>query len=245
MRDRSTPSSVTTAVILAGGLGTRLRATVPDLPKPMAPVNGRPFLEHQMDYWIGQGIREFVLSVGYRREVVIEHFGDAYRGASVRYAVETEPLGTGGGLLLAAADLSPGRPFLVLNGDTFFEVLLADLAAFHDRRRSEWTFSLFRSDEAGRYMGMEVAQDGRIMSLRSGTGGRPGMLANGGVYLVEPSVLPLCGFPAGAKVSLEDDILAALHAKDAELFGFECPGRFIDIGIPDDYFRAADMLAAA
>ncbi len=237
-------TGVTSAIVLAGGLGTRLRSTVPDLPKPMAPINGRPFLEHQLDYWIAQGISEFALSVGYRRQDIIGHFGIAYRNAAIRYAVEEEPLGTGGGLLLASAALPSDRPFLVLNGDTFFEVPLAELTDFHRRNESDWTFSLFRTVESGRYMGMQVAQDGRIESLRSGTAGKPGLLANGGVYLVEPRTISASGYAAGNKASLEDDILTSLQAKGSRLFGLECPGRFIDIGIPQDFHRAGELLAA-
>src|SRR5215471_11172514 len=102
---------MTLAVILAGGLGTRLRGTVPDVPKPMAPIRGRPFLEYQLDYWIGKGINRFVLSVGYRHEVIIDHFGASYRGAELSYAIEHTPLGTGGALLLAVEESAITTPF--------------------------------------------------------------------------------------------------------------------------------------
>ena len=115
---------VNSAIILAGGLGTRLRGVVQDLPKAMAPIKDRPFLEYQLDYWIGQGIRHFILSVGYRREVIMKHFGDKYRDVSIEYAVEETPMGTGGGLLLAVEKMKKRAPFLLLNGDTFFEVSL-------------------------------------------------------------------------------------------------------------------------
>lgn len=240
-----TQVTATTAIVLAGGLGTRLRDTVPDLPKPMAPVNGRPFLEYQLDYWVSQGIRDFTLSVGYKRETIIGHFGSAYRGAAIRYAIEETPLGTGGALLLAVAELENGNaPVLVLNGDTFFEVSLSRMSEFHQRSGSDWTFALFRTDESGRYMGMQVAPDGRIEALRSGTAGQPGLLANGGVYLVEPETLGTSGYAVGDKASLEDDILARLHRNGARMFGYESPGRFIDIGVPRDYHRASELLAA-
>jgi D-glycero-alpha-D-manno-heptose 1-phosphate guanylyltransferase len=232
---------VTTAIILAGGLGTRLRETVPDLPKPMAPVNGRPFLERQLDYWIGQGVLRFILSVGYRREAIESHFGGRYRGATIQYAVEETPLGTGGGVLLAMERLEDDAPFLLLNGDTFFEVALSDLRTFHESRRSDWTFSLFRANEAGRYMGMDVAENGRIRELRSGRG-EIGALANGGVYFVAPARVREAGFALGDKLSLEDDLLSRLQATGGSLFGMECGGRFIDIGVPADYFRAAEIL---
>lgn len=235
--------AVGSAVILAGGLGTRLRAAVPDLPKPMAPINGRPFLEHQIDYWIDQGIRHFVLSVGYRRELIMDHFGASYRNARIDYAIETVPLGTGGGLLLAVAKLGDPRPFLLLNGDTFFEVRLDDLAAFHARTGSDLTFSLFATHETGRYMGLDVAADGRILSLRAATG-QSAHLANGGVYLVAPRLLLRPEWQPGARLSLEDDIMPALLTQGSKVCGLESGGRFIDIGVPDDYRRAATMLAA-
>lgn len=230
---------MTTAIILAGGMGTRLRSAVPDLPKPMAPINGRPFLEHQMDYWIGQGVSRFVVSVGYMKEVIIDHFGSSYRTTPLTYAIEDEPLGTGGGLLLAAQGLN--APFLVLNGDTFFEIVLDELLGFHAKHSSEWTFSLFQANEVGRYMGMDVKPDGEIVSLKSGTG-EPGRLANGGVYLVNPSVLAKTKFVPGHKLSLEDDLLPAFVTQGGKLYGLECSGSFIDIGVPQDYFRAAEVL---
>ena len=113
---------MTTAIILAGGLGTRLRGTLPDLPKPMAPVAGRPFLAHQLDHWIAQGVVRFVLSVGYRAVAISNHFGDRYRGVPIDYVVEPAPLGTGGALALAATKLRSNEPALLLNGDTYFDV---------------------------------------------------------------------------------------------------------------------------
>src|SRR5215217_5792510 len=109
------------AVILAGGFGTRLREAVPRVPKPMAPIAGRPFLEYQMDYWIEKGITEFILSVGYRSEAIMTHFGDRYKKSLLRYVVEHAPLGTGGGVLKAVDECRITAPFLLLNGDTYFE----------------------------------------------------------------------------------------------------------------------------
>jgi D-glycero-alpha-D-manno-heptose 1-phosphate guanylyltransferase len=234
---------VTSAVILAGGLGTRLRDTVPDVPKPMAPVNGRPFLEHQIDYWIGQGIGHFILSVGYLREVIMEHFGTSYRNARIDYAVENTPLGTGGGLLLAVDRLVDQKSFLLLNGDTFFEVNLDELVGFHTSSQSDWTISLFATSDTGRYMGLEVAADGRILSLRSAAG-QPRWLANGGVYLVRPELLSASAWKPGIRLSLEDDIMPALIERGARFYGHECEGRFIDIGVPEDYLRSATLLVA-
>ena len=232
-----------TAVILAGGLGTRLREMVPDLPKPMAPINGRPFLAHQMDYWIGQGIGRFVLSVGYLHEAISGHFGTDYHGLPIDYVVEHSPLGTGGGLLLAAERLAGEATLLLLNGDTYFEVELDALRAKHENSQADWTLALFRPTEAGRYMGTDIAREGRITSLNSGTA-KPNRLANGGVYLVNPGALRLGGWRPGDKHSLEDEILPAALATDQRLYGLECVGIFIDIGVPEDYAPVPNLLAA-
>lgn len=229
------------AIILAGGLGTRLRAAVPDLPKPMASVGGRPFLEYLLDYWIAQGMSRFVLSVGYRHEAIIDYFGNSHRGAELDYVIEQTPLGTGGGLLLAAEKLGRAAPFLVLNGDTYFAVDRKALAAFAEANDADWCFSLFRANETGRYMGMAVSSKGQITSLTSGTG-RPGRLANGGVYWVHPRALHVDGFAPGDKASLEDDVVPAAMASGQRLFGIEFPGTFIDIGVPADYRRAPALL---
>lgn len=232
---------MTSAIILAGGLGTRLRDAVPDLPKPMAPVCGRPFLEYQLDYWLAQGIERFILSVGYRREVIMSHFGNCYRGAPLDYAVETEPLGTGGGLLIALNLLPGDDAFVLLNGDTFFEVDLIELATFHANRQSDWTLTLFRSHEAGRYMGLEVDQGGRILSLGSAPKNTD-RLANGGVYMISPQVLRASKLVSGQRISLEDEIMPRALASGSAFFGLECKGRFIDIGVPEDYRRAGEFL---
>lgn len=231
---------MTTAIVLAGGLGTRLRSAVPDLPKPMAPVAGRPFLEYQLDYWIAQGVDRFLLSVGYRHEVIVDHFGSGYRGASIEYVIEETPLGTGGGLLLAA-DRAGDKPFLVLNGDTYFQVDLDELEGFARSNDADWCFSLFRTSEPGRYMGMNLSPDGRVISLGS-TLLQGERRANGGVYLVHPRSLATGGWTPGQRCSLEDDIFPASMAAGQRFFGIEFPGVFIDIGVPDDYRRAPSVL---
>lgn len=233
--------AVTTAIILAGGFGTRLRSVVPDLPKPMAPIGSRPFLEYQLDYWIAQGISHFILSVGYRYGVIVDHFGNSYKGAKLNYVIEKTPLGTGGGLLLAAEEIGNDAPFLLLNGDTYFAADLKSLTKVSQENRADWCFSLFRTNEEGRYMGMDVSPQGQITSLKSGIGD-PGRLANGGVYWVHPDALRSSRFASGDKVSLEDDIFPAAMASGDRLFGVEFSGTFIDIGVPDDYHRAPELL---
>jgi len=232
---------MTSAIILAGGLGTRLRQAVPDLPKPMAPLDGRPFLEYQMDYWIGQGVRHFVLSVGYKHELIEKHFGATYRGAEVDYAVETEPLGTGGGLLLAMSTIRAAGPWLVLNGDTFFDVSLAELRKFHEAKQAEITLSLFPVENNTRYTGVEVDSAQRITILKS-TGDGSRQLINGGVYLLSKAALSGLPYRTGDKVSFESDILERALEAGKRLYGYSSNGKFIDIGVPEDYSRAAHLL---
>jgi D-glycero-alpha-D-manno-heptose 1-phosphate guanylyltransferase len=233
--------AVTTAIILAGGFGTRLRSAVPDLPKPMAPIGNRPFLEYQLDYWITQEVSQFIFSVGYRHEAIVDHFGNSYKGAELNYVIEKMPLGTGGGLLLAAEKIDNDAPFLLLNGDTYFAADLKSLTKVSQENEADWCFSLFRTNEEGRYMGMDVSPQGQITSLKSGIGDR-GRLANGGVYWVHPRALRGGRFASGDKVSLEDDIFPAAMASGDRLFGVEFSGTFIDIGVPDDYHRASELL---
>jgi len=233
---------VALAVILAGGLGTRLRSVVPDLPKSMAPIGGHPFLEYQLNYWIAQGIDRFVLSVGYGHEAVMQHLGTRYKGVALDYAIEEQPLGTGGGLLHAMKKAGYDRPFLLLNGDTYFAVDWTVLNAYASTQDADWCFSLFRTSEQERYMGLEVSPEGRITSMKSENMGGS-RLANGGVYWVHPRALQGRRFSSGeGKVSLEDDIFPAALASSQRLFGIEFSGTFIDIGVPDDYRRAASLL---
>jgi len=230
-----------TAIILAGGLGTRLRSVVADLPKPMAVISGRPFLEWLMEYWVGQGIREFILAVGYKKEAILGHFGNAYQGSSVRYAVESEPLGTGGALLCAAEKADPDKPLLVLNGDTIFRVEMEDLVSFHESKQSEWTLALFESEDNERYMQVELDAEGCVLSV----GAKPEksrFQVNGGVYVLRPSVLKAVAYRCGDRVSLEKEIIPELLAGGVRVYGETYRGLFMDIGVPEDYFLAQRML---
>ena len=229
------------AIILAGGLGTRLRSTVPDLPKPMAPISGRPFLEHQMDFWIQQGVTRFVLSVGFMREKIMAHFQHQYRGVEIVYAEEVEPLGTGGGLVLAYQKLIGDQPILVMNGDTFFEVDLKAFQKFHHEKQASVTLALFQVQQNDRYMGVQISGDGYIQKFKAEQG--VSQLANGGVYLMNRDVLKSMPWPAGAKLSLEDDLFQHVQKAGQQIGGMLFEGRFIDIGVPFDYQRAATVLA--
>jgi len=226
---------ITTSIILAGGLGTRLKKTIPKLPKPMAPINGRPFLEYQIDFLIHQGITKIIISVGYLSQIIIDHFGNKYKNVSIEYSKENTPLGTGGGLMKALKNQK--KPVLVINGDTFFKIDLIEFEKFHSFNNSNLTISLFRTNPKKRYMGIDIDSKGEIISLASDSD-----LVNGGVYIVEPTIFNSFNYQLGDKFSFEDDILFELVNNSLKLFGKEFEGIFIDIGIPEDYYRAHELL---
>jgi D-glycero-alpha-D-manno-heptose 1-phosphate guanylyltransferase len=233
---------VDTAVILAGGLGTRLRSVVPDLPKPMAPLHGKPFLASLMEYWIGQDIKRFVLSVGYRSQTIIDYFGYSFNGINIDYVVETTPLGTGGGLLLANQRLNTTSPYILINGDTYFAVDVKNLNHLAKTVDADWCFSLFKTSEDGRYLGMEVGENGHRHSLCSKhqSGQR---LANGGVYYVNPRSFLSLDLSLEKPISLEEEIFPSLLSQGQKLFGLAFNEKFIDIGVPEDYQRAAELIS--
>lgn len=173
-------------------------------------------------------------------EKIQRHFGKSYSGAAIEYSIEESPLGTGGALLIAAQKLDVKSPFLLLNGDTFFTVPLKSLRAFAAARDADWCLSLFRGTGDARYMGMDVSADGEIISFEPDNG--LGQLANGGVYWVNPRSLADLGFSAGEKISLEKGIFPKAKAAGQRMFGVEFSGKFLDIGLPSDYYRAAEIL---
>lgn len=232
---------MTTAIILAGGLGTRLRSVVSEVPKPMAPIKGRPFLAYQLDYWVLQGVTRFILSVGYKYELIVDYFGREYKGAVIDYVVEETSLGTGGGLLLALEKLDSEAAFLLLNGDTYFAVDLQQLIQFSTMHDADWCFSLFHTEDLTRYMGMELSQEGQITRLKSHQS-QSSCWANGGVYWVKKRALLNYQSSTIKRISLEDEILPEALAAGQGLFGMQSTKVFIDIGVPEDYYRSSDVL---
>ena len=236
---------MTEAIILAGGLGTRLRSIVPDLPKPMASIHKRPFLEYVLDYWISQGVGRFILSVGYRHDDIQNHFKKEYRGVELVYAVEEFPIGTGGAFLMASKQLShKDVPFLLLNGDTYFQVSLKELLEISLKANADWCFSLFESQDLTRYLGVDIDPTSkRILSfINRGTS----TLFNGGVYLIHPRVIEpiqnaLITTIDGA-ISLENSIFKVAMCLGQNFYGLKSEGIFLDIGIPVDYEKAYKLI---
>ncbi|MDR1519964.1 MAG: nucleotidyltransferase family protein [Planctomycetota bacterium] len=231
------------ALILAGGLGSRLRPAVADVPKPMAPAGSRPFLEYLLDYWLARGIARFVVSVGYLAERIMDHFGSGYRGAQIEYVRETEPLGTGGALALALEKTAwRSGSILLLNGDTWLAASLDRLAADADRQLPA-TLVLVRVEANDRYGGVEVDAAGRVVRFGLPADGGPA-LVNAGCCLLRPEPIQaaLAGLPR--RFSLERDLLPGL-ARQGRVAASVQAADFIDIGVAEDYRRFCREFAGA
>jgi mannose-1-phosphate guanylyltransferase len=225
--------------ILAGGLGTRLAGAVPGLPKVLAPVAGRPFVEHLLDWLERHGARRAVFLLGHRADQVRSHLAAWPRARlDIAYSVESAPLGTGGALGHARGLLA-SDPVLVVNGDTFVDADLASLVAAHTRARVPATMLCVTVPDAGRYGRVEIA-DGRVRAFREKDPAFAGPAAiNAGVYLVARSLLAT--IPPDTPLSLERDVFEKMTP--GTLGAWLDPGaRFVDIGTPASWAGAAAIV---
>lgn len=227
-----------TAIILAGGLGTRLRAVVNDLPKCMALVNEKPFLEFILQYLEKQGVKKVILSVGYKKEAIINYFGSKWKSLELDYSIEDEPLGTGGAIK-KAVNIIAESSFYVLNGDTLFNVDLMALAAMLASHKATSVLALRKLDDVNRYGSVECDNDYKITAFvekgkREGSG-----LINGGIYCIDRNLFQKRQLPE--KFSIEKDYFQK-YLNELHLYGLESSAYFIDIGIPEDYNRVQHEL---
>lgn len=230
------------AFVLCGGLGTRLRDAVADVPKVLAPIAGRPFLELFVGALHRGGIRRVVLLAGYMADQVEAYVRGplhrAYPDVAVDVSVEPAPLGTGGAIKHASRFID--GTFLVLNGDTYVELDAAALLAAHRRAAAALTIAAVHVDDAGRFGAIDVRGDEVLGFREKGVSG-PG-LVNAGVYVIEPRVIET--IPAGAATSLERDTLPALLAHGAPVRAVTLPGSFVDIGTPESWAAFSREIAA-
>lgn len=227
------------AIVLAGGLGTRLRSVVDDRPKAMADVGGRPFLAYLLDQLASTGFEAAVLAVGYLSNQISEHFGDEHRRLALRYSVEAEPLGTGGAIVLAM-DATTTSDVFVINGDTFVELDYRAMLAAHRNAASAITVAVHAVPDAGRYGALDL-EGSRIRGfLEKGRTG-PGWI-NAGVYLVSRALLDPRALPM--RFSFESDFIVP-RVRALRPLAFRTDGMFIDIGIPEDYARAQVLMPTA
>ena len=228
------------AIILAGGLGTRLRSVVSEVPKCMAPVAGKPFLHYVIAHLSSQGITDFIVSVGYKSESIISFIRKNYGTGTFQFSVESEPLGTGGAIRLAI-ERSAEKNILVCNGDTLFRIHVSDLDDFRQQHQPECALCLKPMENFDRYGVVALKQDGRVQSFQEKKFYKKGLI-NGGVYALNRAAFSLHHFPE--KFSFEKDYLEKLVGA-TRMYGFIQDEYFIDIGIPQDYQRAQRELGPA
>jgi D-glycero-alpha-D-manno-heptose 1-phosphate guanylyltransferase len=224
------------AVILAGGIGTRLRTVIKDVPKPMAPVNDKPFLFYLL-HWISRyTVEKIILSVGYKPESISNYFGNSFENIPLIYETEENPLGTGGAIV-SALRKTTGSNILIINGDTWFPVDLNKFYSSHISVKSIFSIALKRMQKFSRYGSVEC-REGKIIKFNEKKFCEDGLI-NGGIYLVNRSFFESRQFPD--KFSLEKDILVKA-AGTTVLNGVIFDDPFIDIGTPEDYRRAATLM---
>jgi D-glycero-alpha-D-manno-heptose 1-phosphate guanylyltransferase len=218
------------AVILVGGEGTRLRSVVNQVPKPMAQIAGKPFLEYIIRYLIFHGISEITLCVGYKAECVRHYFGDgSLFKAAITYSQEDHPLGTGGALKKAALTIKEDS-FLALNGDSFFQLDFGAFVNFYKKRNAKAAIALTKAPCASRYGAVKINDFSQVIAFCEKEQNPVEGLINSGIYIFNKHIFDDC---KEEKISLETSILPQLI--DNDFYGLEEEGFFIDIGTPSDY----------
>ena len=240
------------AIVLAGGLGTRLAGRLNNVPKPMAPVAGRPFLEILLAQLQRAGCARAILSVGHLHEAIENHFGLEFRGMRVDYAIENAPLGTGGAIR-AALEHAGEESVLVLNGDTFLDADYAALLRHHERQAAPLTIAVTHCANVARYGGVVIESNTEGEGGQSGDGLRvtgfqekgptsaspvAGMI-NAGAYAMRKDLRWPADLPQ--KFSFETDFLA-VRIGSLTPAAFPVTGFFLDIGVPEDLDRAQTEL---
>lgn len=222
-------------IILAGGKGTRLQSLVSDVPKPMAPVNNRPFLEIILDSLVTQNVSTCVLSVGYKHHIIREYFGDFYKGITLKYAVEEAPLGTGGGIALAMQQCISENVF-VINGDTYFPVPLESLKHMMEETSADIVIALKNMTDFDRYGSVELGKNNRVIRFIEKRKCADGYI-NGGIYLVKNDIFKTINKEIFSFENFLNEKIISLC-----IHGILSEYPFIDIGIPEDYHAAKLLL---
>ncbi len=224
---------ITQAIILAGGLGTRLRSAVPDLPKCMAPVNGKPFIAYVITELQQQGIDSFIFSLGYKSEAIVDFISTHFSNINFQLSIEEEPLGTGGAIKLACKKATH-QNIIITNGDTLFKINIAALSTLHETENAACTLALKPMQNFERYGVVEIDETNRISSFKEKQFYKTGLI-NGGVYALSVNDMLQTNLPE--KFSFEKDYLENFY-QTKNMKGFIQDDYFIDIGIPNDYLKA-------
>jgi D-glycero-alpha-D-manno-heptose 1-phosphate guanylyltransferase len=225
-----------TAVVLAGGLGTRLGAVVNDRPKVLAEIGGKPFLAYLLDFLSASGFHSVVLCTGFLGEQIRLRFGEKYGNLNLQYSQETSPLGTAGALRLAFP-LFQSESVLIMNGDSFCDADLANFREWHTSHDADASMLLVEMSDTRRFGRVEVDADGLVLGFHEKDDKDSPGLINAGIYLIRRRLL--WEIPEGRSVSLERDMIPGWVGQ--RLFGYTCKARFIDIGTPESYASAAEF----
>lgn len=220
-------------IILAGGFGTRLLSVVSDVPKCMAEVAGKPFLQYLFDYAANEKFDHLILSLGYKSDIVINWLETQNRPFEISYAVEEYPLGTGGAIKLAFGKVK-GEEAFVINGDTFFDIDSGLFLDFHKGHGADLSVALKPMADFDRYGSVELDDNERIVCFNEKQYKKEGLI-NGGVYIVAKNLFTRLPLPE--KFSFEKDIMES-HIGDINIYGCPQDNYFIDIGIPSDFEKA-------
>jgi phosphoheptose isomerase len=223
-----------TGVLLAGGLGTRLHSVLPGTAKPLAPVEGRPFLFFLLEQLIRAGVSPLVLCSGHLAGQVRAEIGTAYGGVPIVYSEEDRPLGTGGALRLAWSNYPDTTPWVVMNGDSYLDINLEAMMASHVRSGLAATIAAVKVEDGRRYGSLEWSDDDHITVFREKSGAPGPRWINGGVYIFERDFV--AALPDRAPLSLETEAFPAWLARG--IHAFPSQARFIDIGTPESYALA-------
>ncbi len=223
---------IKTAIILAGGLGTRLRSAVADLPKCMAPVDDIPFIAFVIAYLKKEGIENFIFALGYKSESIIDYVDSTYKDLNKKYVIETKQLGTGGAIKEACKSVEE-KNVVVVNGDTLFAADISNLSKFHEGHTADCTIALKQMHNFDRYGAVELKEDNLINAFNEKQFCTIGLI-NGGVYTLMVSDLLSGNYPE--VFSFEKEYLEK-NTGTKKLYGVVNDGYFIDIGIPEDYLR--------
>ena len=226
-----------TAIILAGGLGTRLKTIISDLPKPMAPIMNVPFLTYQLNYLKHFGIKKVIFSVGYLSEKIIAHYNQSFENINIEYSIEKNPLGTGGGIRMAMSNLNEDL-VLILNGDSFFDLNLEQFYNLHLEQKAEFSLALRYVNNSERYGNIEFNSSNQITSFIEKNQLNQSGYINAGVYILSKK-LYLQNTKPDINFSIEKDFFEK-QLNQLIIKGFEFKDYFIDIGIPEDYLKAQD-----
>tara|TARA_Y100000310_G_C20346692_1_gene652347 strand:+ start:18 stop:725 length:708 start_codon:yes stop_codon:yes gene_type:complete len=219
-------------VLLVGGLGTRLRPVIGDTPKCLAPINGKAFIDIQIDYLIKQGFQRFILCVGHKANRVREHIESREKGEFI-FSVESSPLGTGGAIIFAMKKIQ-SKNFFVLNGDSYFPIDLKSLYDFHLRKKPDITIAGKHMEKPDRYGIILVNRENRVVGFKE-KGSQNSALINGGVYIISSTTLMKAELPE--VFSFENEILQRKYYQKKI---FCCPfyDYFVDIGVPTEFYKA-------